>query len=302
MPNTLVHFALQVPATRALSNVDMIKWSMLGCIVPDMPWILQRGVKLVTPGIDPYDLRIYCAVQASLMICLMFSAFAASISRTPLLVFTVVGINSAVHLSLDAMEIKWANGVNIIAPFDWHLWNAGLVWPEHWLIGLLSAIGVAIAAFYTWLLRPVQSGLSLSVSRIPIAILLLLSYLLVPLVFIDPARENDIHFVASLDSSDRAGKIIEIDRTAYFVDEKGSRVKTFAGEEIDVIGNLPERSGQITLKGRFDTHDTIRVEDYHVGTPLFRDGASILALALMVLIWSRYLRLEFPWLRSNVDR
>lgn len=300
MPNSLVHFALQIPLTRAAAGVDMIKWGMLGCIVPDIPWIAQRGIKFLHPGIDLYDLRIYCAVQASLLLCLVFSAFAASIARMPIRVFAVVGLNSAVHLILDAMETKWANGVNLMAPVDWSLWNYGLLWPEHWIVALLSVLGAGIAVFYAWFLKPLNSGLMLSIPfRLPLAVLFLLGYLFAPLLFMEQARESNMHYVATLSSGDRSGRVIEIDRTAFIVDEKGSRVKTFANETIEVVGELPDSSGQISLKGRFKDHRTISVSRFHSGQPMFRDSASVLALILFAVIWFRYLQTELPWRRSR---
>ena len=73
MPNTLAHLGVQSLATRALIRDSDLKWIYLGCIVPDLPWTLNRLVKTTVPSVDLYDLRLYVIVQASLFFCLLLS-------------------------------------------------------------------------------------------------------------------------------------------------------------------------------------------------------------------------------------
>ena len=40
MPNSLVHFAVQGVVTRSVLRDADIKWVFLGCIIPDVPWII----------------------------------------------------------------------------------------------------------------------------------------------------------------------------------------------------------------------------------------------------------------------
>ena len=71
MPNTLAHIGLQGLATRKLLRDADLKWIYLSCIIPDVPWIIQRLVRYVIPNIDLYDLRLYAIVQASFLFCLL---------------------------------------------------------------------------------------------------------------------------------------------------------------------------------------------------------------------------------------
>ncbi len=65
MPNTLAHLGVQGLTTRSLLKDADYKWIYLGCIIPDLPWILQRIVMYVYPGIDPYDLRLFVIIQST---------------------------------------------------------------------------------------------------------------------------------------------------------------------------------------------------------------------------------------------
>jgi hypothetical protein len=94
-------------------------------VIPDVPWILQRIVSagFTASVVDPYDLRLYTIVQSSLIACLVLSLALSLLSSAPRRVFMLLAFNSFVHLLLDAMETKWANGVNLFAPFSWQLLN-----------------------------------------------------------------------------------------------------------------------------------------------------------------------------------
>jgi len=60
MPNTLAHLAVHGFATRAVLRGADLKWVFVGCVIPDIPWIIQRVVIFADLGISLYDLRILC--------------------------------------------------------------------------------------------------------------------------------------------------------------------------------------------------------------------------------------------------
>ena len=66
MPNTLAHVGAQGMATHEVLRDADPRWMYLGCVIPDLPWILQRILFVAVPGIDPYALWAYLVVQASL--------------------------------------------------------------------------------------------------------------------------------------------------------------------------------------------------------------------------------------------
>jgi len=41
MPNTFVHLGIQTLGSKALLKGSDFKWIAVGCIIPDLPWILH---------------------------------------------------------------------------------------------------------------------------------------------------------------------------------------------------------------------------------------------------------------------
>ena len=92
MPNILVHFGVQGVVTRSLMWQAEPRWIFLGCLIPDIPWILQRLGSTFIPGIDLYDLRLYAIVQASLAVSLLLCGALAQLSSRASEVFNVLAL------------------------------------------------------------------------------------------------------------------------------------------------------------------------------------------------------------------
>ena len=128
MPNTLAHLGIQGIATRSWFRNADLKWIFIGCVIPDLPWILQRLIWTGLPDIDRYDLRLFATAQSSLFFCLILSVALAALSKRFWKVFIILGINSLLYLLMDALQNKWANGVQFFAPFNWKMTNFDLFW------------------------------------------------------------------------------------------------------------------------------------------------------------------------------
>ena len=57
MPNTLVHFGAQGAASHALRRRLDPRFVHLGCLLPDLPWILRRAIVGLGLPADVFDLR-----------------------------------------------------------------------------------------------------------------------------------------------------------------------------------------------------------------------------------------------------
>ena len=287
MPNTLVHLGVQGVATRALLRDADLKWVYIGCIIPDLPWILQRIMRLPFSGLDLYDLRLYAIVQSSLCFCLLLSLALAVLSTHFWKIFVILGLNSFLHLFLDALQTKWANGVQFLTPFNWQLTNFGFFWPESLPTYLLIAFGLtyfvlnwrhSIEVPFDMTRRPAI--------RLFAFIALIFVYFATPLLLIDRPENADNHFVKTLRShQNRTGRYVEFDRVAYDHQASGGVLRTFAKEDLNVEGMTLNRSTVLSVRGIFVTHDLIRVKEYHVHAHLIRDLASYLGLSLVTLLW-----------------
>ncbi len=283
MPNTLAHIGLQVPLTKFGLKTAPLQWIVLGCIIPDIPWIFQRIFRLI-PMIDPVSLRMYAVCQASLFFCCILSLAFALLTKRTVFIFLVLSANSLLHLLLDACQIKWGNGVNLLAPFSWHSTSFAFFWPEHPITYLL--IGLGLVACVTYWPKAVQSDLFLQrpgkVKTTGLAFALLF-YTLTPVLFIDAAYNGDVHYSRTiLDKPEQTGKTVEIDRGRY--KQHSKTIATYADNALS-INNPPAVEGtSLSIKGIFDQKNSITITEYHEHKN-HRDYASYAGLMYILLLW-----------------
>ena len=285
MPNTLAHIGVQGITTKSIFKFADLKWIYIGCIIPDIPWIIQRILK-VTNLFNLYDVRDYSIILATLLFCIIFSAAISFFSSNYKRVFFILVFSSLFHLLLDPLQIKWANGVHLFAPFSWHLLSFNIFWPESLPTYIITAFGLIYLIFtykkatteYSDLILPDMKKAFLSVS-------LLIIYFIVPLFMLNLPEQQNNHFVKTLrDYNTRTGKYIELDRAVYMPEFKEDYLKTFSDEKIKVANLKLIGEKTVSIKGKFLSPDEIYVDDYHIHSK-FRDDASIIGISLTAVLW-----------------
>jgi hypothetical protein len=281
LPNTLIHIAIQAPLSRAIFRKAEIPWILAGAIIPDIPWIFQRFFYSI-PIVDPFHLRLYATVQASLLYCLLFTWAITAFARKPGPVFLLVGGNCLLHLILDDFQIKWGNGVHLLAPFNWNTMDLGFIWPEHYAGYLLSVVGI-IYLLFLWK-TVLQEGLFLSQTpRWKPAVVCLVIYFFTPFAFMGQLEKSNTHFLEVIhDTAIRTGRSIELDRVSFH--KETATVTTFTREKLSVTGAVPQQSANISLKGIFLNPNSLYIEQFHVHNS-YRIYASLVGLFLVLLIW-----------------
>lgn len=287
MPNTLAHLGIQGLLTRKLINNSDIKWIFVGCIIPDLPWILQRVLKPTVPGLDPYYLFSYASVQSSLFCSLILCIALAVISDNFGKTFKILGLNAFLHLFLDAFQIKWANGVHFLAPFSWRLTNFGFFWPESLPTYLLTGFGLVYVIF-SWkqcIAKPTKLTIK-PILRITVTGSIILIYFSLPLSFLNgPLRSNN-HFLKTLHEHEkRQEKYVEFDRASFQPGSKGNILFDFTGEEINIDGIKSCKPATVSIQGTFVAEDKILVHNYHIHSNWFRNNSSYLGLFLVTILW-----------------
>lgn len=283
MPNTLVHLCVQAPASRILMRGTDFKWIALGCIIPDIPWILQRIIPNALPGVNLIDLRIYVVIQASLFFCLFFSLAMSLLSTSPGKMFLLLSLNSFLHLLLDALQTKWANGIHFFAPVSWQVTNFSFFWPESRVTQVLTLLGLGVLIIYGTKDWKKTVWITAKQRNRAIAALLITAYFIFPFLMLHgPEKENN-HYVATLrNMEERPGKYIEFDRGRFQSRDRTLRV--FSGEMLQLHGNIPQKDGQLSIQGNFTDKKNIRVTAYHVHSG-FRDIASMVGLTGVMFLW-----------------
>lgn len=279
----LVHLGVQTLGSRLLLRGSDFKWIAVGCIIPDVPWIVQRVLLAFNSGVDPFSLRHYTTVQASLLGCLVLSGVFAMMAANSRKLFLLLAFNSLLHLLLDAMEIKWAGGVHFLAPVSWQPIGFNFFWPEHVAISILTVFGaltLSYAGSREWSVPVVLAGDRM---KSGLALLLLTVYFVLPLSLASGPAEADNHFARTLqDVEGRPGRYLELDRSPYR--NSDNTVAIFSGERLKVRGmNLPGEA-VVSVRGNFIDQHTIHVSAFHVHSPM-RDISSIAALAGVMTVW-----------------
>lgn len=293
MPNTLAHIGINSLITKYIIKKSDILWIYLGCVIPDFPWIVRKIIEFALPSVNGYDLQLYVIVHASLFFSLLLSLILALFSTDVKKTFLILGIGSLLHLILDSLQIKWANGVHLFAPFSWEMTNYGLFWPESNITYIITLLGLAFFIFY-WNSNLISRPLiKFSFYRIVAVIILLFTYFILPLIFVVNVEQADNHYISTLrNENSRAGKYIEMDRKKVSFNEKTNTywIESFDKSQIELINLRDLNNNRISIKGKFISKNAIYIEDYQKNWSLFRDGASYLGLFLILISWIIYYR------------
>ena len=293
MPNTIAHIAVQTLISRGLLRGADFKWILAGCVLPDIPWIAQRAVAGLAPEFPAIPLRLYTAVQSSLIVTLILGVALAFLSRRPVQTFAILALGVVLHLLLDATQTKWANGVLLFAPFSWDLLNFGLYWPESSISLGLSVLGAGIAVHAFQTVKPVRGGPVLRPAIRPLsAAALILVWLVLPALLVPVAQRTDLHQTATLaPDAQRVGQPIEFDRAPVQAAPDGAmQIQAWTGETFGLWGRLVQDAQVVSLRGVFVAHGTVAVEDIFVHSPGWRAILSQIGLLIVALWWFRCLR------------
>lgn len=301
MPNTLVHIAVQSPGTRLVAAGADPKWIYLACILPDVPWIVQRGIWEIAPQIDPVQLRYYVDAQGSLLGTLLLCAAVSLFARTALRTFALLGGNALLHLLIDTLEIKWANGVHFLAPFSWEYVNVGLVWPEHVVIMFLTLTGIIVLAIQAGSTIGRPLGLTRpSATKIASSGVLLALYFLAPLFLLDGPHQADNHSLRTLSQEGgRAGATVEFDRARYVEGPDAAYVVGITRDSVLVEGMQADAPATVSLRGEFVSDDVLQVRDYRVHPRGAREAFSIIGVVGVLVVWLASIFRASPFLRRT---
>jgi hypothetical protein len=280
MPNTLAHFGIQTLSSKALfPKTADLRWIALGCLIPDIPWIVQRLV-LPLHFFDPVDLRLYVSVQSSLMFCLLLSAAISLQAEQGRTLFLLLAWNCLFHLLLDPLEIKWGNGTLLAVPFSWEMTAFSLFWPEQAPTLLLTLLGLLYFPVAAWRDRQRPILLICSQRRKGWGLLLLLVYLVFPLGLLNASLKADNHYAATLKAPDRSGQPIALDRRPFQAEKQ--QLLAYTGEHLLLQGaDLPKHDGLLSVQGTFVNHNTILIAEWKIHQG-HRDIFSMLGIFLWI--------------------
>lgn len=288
MPNTLAHLGIQTLITRGIMRDADIKWIWAACVIPDLPWIGQRVVRGVAPVVPAVDLRLFAIVQSSLLFCLLLGGALACFSRSPGRSFGILASGCLLHLLLDALQTKWANGVLLFAPINWEILNFGFFWPEDWPTLALTMLGLGVAVVAFWRRPKTNDDLRLPPGLYGItAAIFGALYLAGPLPLMRHAEAAGLHFTSTLRTgADRIGRPVGFDRNQVELTDGTASLTAWSGEVFNLSGEVPSESGTYSVLGWFHDDRVIEVTESHFHPTGPREYASYLGLGLIGLFWA----------------
>jgi len=287
VPNTLVHFAAQGAASHALWRRLDPRFVYLGCLLPDVPWILRRAVVGLGLPADVFDLRLYTMGLASLAVTLLLAAAIAVLTSAPRRVLAVLGVNALLHLLLDATEVKFGNGVHLLAPVSWRMTSFDLVPGESPLYFALGLAGALLVAWEIARRSASTTHFDLRPRRLAAAAALAVAYLVAPLPFLGAIEASGSYSVKTLrEAAARPGRSVGLDRTGFRATPAGGVLQLWTGERVRATGPLPTHDATVSLYGTFLEPDVLRV-DRLVEHRQNRDWASYLGLVLLAGVFWR---------------
>ena len=288
MPNMLAHVGVQGVLTRTLLRDADFKVIFLGCLLPDVPWILLRIIRLVAPDFDLYTAQLYAIVQASLFMTLLLCGGLAALSKCPGSVFGILALNSVLHLILDSLQTKWANGVHLFAPASWKLLNFGLFWPESLPTYMLTILGLG---YMSWAWRHAVKEpfgfFDCSPKRYVLSGGLFVLYFTLPIFFLHGPFIEDNHYIQTLQSkNERVGRFVEFDRKPYLKRAQDDVLELIDGEELQIQESRLDHSSSVSIRARFIEPHTIKILAIHEHSRSFRDGSTYIGLVLLLTMWA----------------
>jgi hypothetical protein len=284
MPATLVHMGVQGALLRfSKLGVDVL-WIYVGAIIPDVGWILQRILRRLPLEIDTFSILSYAAALTSLLGCLIACAAIASLTTRYKRVFLLLAAGCLIHLLLDAAEVKWANGVLLMAPFSWKQTSWDIFQQDGAAI-LAATIGSLIFIGWTWRagIREINRSMwRLSPRSLSVATGFSLLFFLWPIPVMDAPAKHGLYYIDSIRNvSDRTGKPVELDRARY--DHQQHEIRIFTGETIAVTNFSAPRDTLVSLRGTFQSPQLLDVDDAIIHHPWQRAAAVRAGLGLFLL-------------------
>ena len=288
MPNTLAHIAVNSISTKIIIRNSELLWIYIGCIIPDIPWIIRKLVTFILPSMNGYDLQAYAIIQSSLLFSIIMSLDFALISTSKKRTFLILALGSLLHLIFDLLQIKWANGVILFAPFSWEMINFGLFWPENIINYIITSLGLVYFMVNWKKVKIEKLPITIKYKSTILSVLLIVCYLSAPLLFIQNIYSANSHYVRTLkDIELREGNYVELDRKSILYNKLSNSywIYSFNQDLIELSNLNSAESSRISVKGYFETNDRIKVSEFHENWDQFRDGASYIGLFLIFLIW-----------------
>ena len=298
MPNTLAHIGVQLPLFRRLMPAADPRWIVLGLLIPDLPWILQR-ILISTTTLDPVQVRAYVVSMSAPFFCLLLSAAISLPFRRRWQVFGILSVHCVLHLVLDSLQDKAHLGVLFLAPLHWQTYQWELFSMDGWVSILLTLLGALtlLSGFWGGLKFP---GIALDAHcRMRTwftSLLLAITYLWLPVFCMETVIASNVHDLRVWDGSEqRTGQVVHFDRAWYAPGTEvgiGSIRSAVSRDPVAIEGIHQSEPALVSTTAIFRDEETLLAGEVTVHPPQRRFYTTLLGLLGILWIW---LLPHLPW-------
>lgn len=289
MPNTLAHIGIQLPLGKAINRKWDPRWIALGLLIPDLPWILQRIIDGLLPQISPISLRAYVVAMTTPLFCLFLCASIALLFRGAKSIFTILAVQSILHLLLDAAQEKGGVGIPFIAPFSWESYSFPLFSMHGWVSTLLTFSGII------FLILTLTGKLHFSKLdsfnfkksiRISASALMFLIYIIAPFALSKQVIENNVHDLKTLSGDiSRIGKSVHFDRAQFIPGKPATLQDQRVATPVPIIGINLHQPATISTTAVFVDERTLQTESYIIHPSGLRFSYTLFGLLGVMILW-----------------
>jgi hypothetical protein len=285
LPSLMVHYGTTLLAGWPVRHQSVTTALLLGATWPDVPWMALRVLDLWSPDELRIPLRLYAQAFHTPLMCLWGGLiFACFMQRPRPQALAFIGA-AWFHLVLDAFQTRYGNGVALLYPFSWRVYDFELFWPDGTIGLILLAMSTAVVLHAFW------KGLEPLHLRRPSWLrvtALTLGYLLMPLATWHAAFDANvfnalfIYFPSALE-----GKEVGFERNAL-VSSKPPRLRTWYDHHL-ALDQVPDeaRPGDVvSLRGTYG-EGQLKVRQFHIHSLDLHSTPSIVAFVMLVLAFWR---------------
>ena len=208
---------------------------LVGCVIPDLPWIFRRLLDATGITFEPITAYAYFIAQASLVGCLLPSIAFGLLFRNIKLVAAFALLGSLLHLLLDSLQDKWGVGVHLFAPYNWQTFQLGIFELDSSLTYLISFAGI-IPFLLIARARHDARFVCVNFVRLTACCVCLIAYFSFPFLFISDVVASNSRYLQTFENEDeRHGKLLELDRETASIAGDNWYTTTHVGETLKIV-------------------------------------------------------------------
>ncbi len=295
MPDLLTHFGATYLLSRPLPWRIDLRLLFLGALLPDLPWILSRVLKTLTP-LDPINLSAYLIPFSTPLVVLLVAACIALLHQRPLTCFAILGTAGLLNIVLDCLQTRPVSGPLLLYPLSFHRYSLHWFWPED--IISYVAVGVSLVCMAFAMRRPIGPT-PFRLRNLRLVVSLLFGICVLTVLTHKPLIAQNVYNLGFASQPENwEGQWVTLE-SRRVVDRNLVEVERSRGLRVQIKGDVELYPGEVVSLGGFYRDGKIYTEMVHRHRRGLRNLFSYVALLIFVAVWFDVPGRLRTWKRSS---